>query len=287
MKKSTGIIVLLLVALVFGFAFAFQSISADYIGPFLLNGSRFIIGFLITLPAFLLKKDDNNKTLFIVSSINGFIIFLATNIQQYAIGFTSAGKAGFLTALYIVLVPLIASLFLKKKIGINDRIAVVLALIGLILLCNLTLDDFILEFYDFCLIITALLFAMQILLVEQFVDRINPIKSACITFFVAGTLSLICSLLFETFDLNIYKQAIPSILYLGFLSTGLGYSLQIVGQKVIASNDASLIMSLESVFSVIGGYIILHEVLTIKELIGCLIMFIAVILSQLPEKKKL
>ena len=134
---------------------------------------------------------------------------------------------------------------------------------------------------------TRTLFAIQILVVEQYVDKMNPIKSACITFFVAGSLSLICSLLFESFDINIYKQALPSILYLGFMSTGLGYSLQIVGQKVVPSNDASLIMSLESVFSVICGYIILHEILSTRELIGCLIMFIAVIISQLPEKKKL
>lgn len=284
-KKSTGLIVLLLVALVFGLAFAFQSIGANLIGPFQLNGFRFLLGALVISP-FALKKDNtDNKLLFKAALLDGILLFLATNLQQYAITYTSVGKAGFLTALYIVLVPFIAALFLNKKLNINAIIAVILALIGLILLCNLSLNDLNIEKYDFYLIIVALLFSFQILLVEEYVNKINPIKMSCLAFLITGLLSLIFSFIFESFNFEIFKSALPSILYLGIMSTGLGYTLQTVGQKYIASNEASLIMSLESVFSIIGGYFILNQVLTTKELIGCLIMFLAVIICQLPNKK--
>ena len=267
-------------------AFAFQSIGADLIGPFLLNGSRFILGAIVTLPFLFRKSNDDKEILFKAALIDGILLFLATNLQQLSISYTSVGKAGFLTALYIIMVPIISFIFLKKRINLNDKIAVILALIGLILLCDLSINDLSIERYDIYLIIVAILFAIQILVVEYYANKIDTVKMSCLAFFITGILSMICSLLFESFDIQIYKDAIPSILYLGIMSTGIGYTLQTVGQKYVASNDASLIMSLESVVSVIGGYLILNEILTIKELIGCLIMFIAVILCQLPEKNQ-
>lgn len=279
-----GEILLFFTALIWGTAFIFQSISAELIGPFLFNGSRFLLGGLVILPL-ALKKDPNNDRSKMIRCglILGLVMFIAPNFQQFAMSNTSAGKAGFMTSLYIILVPILSFIFLKKRISKKVFISLIIALVGLYLLCGATLD---LKVSDISLILCAFFFAVQIIVVEYYVKWVNPIKMSCIQYLIAGGLSLICALFFEQFDMNNYVLAIPSIIYTGVFSTAIAYTLQIIGQKNVDATIASIIMSLESTIAALTGFIFLHQSLSLYELLGCVLMFCAVILSQLPSKIK-
>ena len=287
MKKTAGIIALLLVAVIFGTAFSFQSIAAQLLGPFYLNAARLTLGGAVLIP-FLFRKDRfRKKDLLTASFLDGMILFLAPNIQQVAIKDTPVGKTGFITALYIVLVPLLSFFLFRKRPGRRACISLLIALAGLYLLCGLTPDDLAFRTHDLYLIATAVLFALQILVIERYAERVDPFKFCCLAFLFSGILSLICALLFETFDAAMMQKALPSIFYLGIVSTGIGYTLQPIGQRYVPSMEASLLMSLESVFSVLAGYLILHQSLSSRELLGCILMFAAVILCQIPDNKKI
>lgn len=279
-----GEVLLLFTAIIWGTAFIFQSISAELIGPFLFNGSRFFLGGLVILP-FLFKKDPNNDFKKEIQSgiILGIIMFIAPNLQQFAMANTSAGKAGFMTSLYIILVPILSFIFLKKRISKRIFISLVLAMIGLYLLCGASLDF---RFSDISLILCAFFFALQIIVVEHYVKWVNPLKMSCLQYLIAGGLSLICAFIFEDFNLTNYASALPSILYTGIFSTAVAYTLQIIGQKTVDATVASIIMSLESTIAALSGYIFLHQSLSLYELEGCILMFCAVILSQLPSRIK-
>lgn len=286
-------LILLVTALIWGFAFVAQSVGMDYVGPFTFNCVRNILGGLVLLPVIAVigvfrKKDSqaektdvntDNKTLLTGGVLCGISLMAASTFQQFGIMYTSVGKAGFLTALYIIIVPVLG-LLLGKKCGSRVWVGVVLALIGFYLLC-MTGGSFAIEKGDVYLVVSAFLFAIQILAVDKYSPLVDCVKMACIQFFVCGVLSGVFMLIFEGFNISGVMAAAVPILYAGILSCGAGYTLQIIGQKNYNPAIASLIMSLESVFSVLGGWFILHQTMSVREYAGCAVIFIAVILAQL------
>lgn len=307
--KNTGM--LFLAALIWGFAFVAQSAGMDYVGPFTFNAVRCVIGAIVLVPVALLWKSSGeeaanqsskrsatevepqganttwfqrNKTLLLGGISCGIFLGVATNLQQIGIMSTSVGKAGFLTALYIVLVP-IAGLFFKKKCGVSVWLGVVCSLFGLYLLC-ITGGSFKLATGDLFLLGCAVVFTGHILVIDYFAPKVNGVWMSCIQFLVAGIISAVPMMFTETptFD-DIWAAKLP-ILYAGVMSCGVAYTLQILGQKNYNPTIAVLILSLESCFSVLGGFLILQETLSARELLGCALMFVAIILAQLPEKQK-
>lgn len=311
-------LLLLLTATIWGVAFVAQSVGMEYIGPFTFNAVRNIIGAVVLIPCIaLLKRIEKsgvseekegfaeevrdvealgaqskksvlengqwNKTLLVGGVSCGVMLFIASNLQQIGIQYTTVGKAGFITAMYIVLVPILG-IFLRKKVGARVWGAVLIAVIGLYMLC-MTDTGFSLQRGDFYVLICAFAFAGHILVVDHFASMVDGVKMSCIQFLVCGVLSGICMLLFEAPDPSMILQAWLPVLYAGVLSSGVAYTLQIVGQRGMNPTVASLIMSLESVISVIAGWIILGQVLTQREILGCVLMFGATILVQLPERK--
>lgn len=285
-------LILLITALIWGFAFVAQSVGMDFVGPFTFNCVRNILGGIILLPVIavirvIAKKDSqekydikaDNKTLLTGGILCGISLMAASTFQQIGIMYTSVGKAGFLTALYIIIVPVLG-LLIGKKCGNKVWIGVVLALIGFYLLC-MTGGSFTIENGDVYLVVSAVLFAIQILVVDRYSPLVDCVKMACIQFFVCGALSGVLMLIFEGVNISGVMDAAIPILYAGVLSCGAGYTLQIIGQKNYNPSIASLIMSLESVFSVLGGWLILHQTMSIREYVGCAVIFIAVILAQL------
>ena len=303
MKKRNELL-LVLTALIWGIAFVAQSEGGDAVGSFTFNCTRSIIGGIALVPAIKLldrmglcrkpQTAEEKKTLLIGGISCGTILCIATNLQQVGINSgTAAGKAGFLTACYIVLVPILG-IFLKKKCGLNVWISVALTVVGLYLLC--IEGPFRLQLSDTLVLLCALVFSMHILVIDHFSPLVDGVRMSCIQFFVAGILSAIPMIATEMHPLSggFTNWLAPfgdmgawvSILYAGVMSSGIAYTLQIVGQQGVEPTIASLLMSLESVFSVLAGWIILHETMSLKSYAGCVIIFAAVILSQLPQKEK-
>lgn len=297
--KKRNTFLLVLTAFIWGIAFVAQSEGGDKIGAYSFNCIRSIIGslFLIIVISILdkvgiTKKPDNKKsqkTLLLGGVSCGFFLCIATNLQQMALYLGApVGKAGFLTACYILLVPILG-IFLKKKCGINVWIGVVFTLIGLYLLC--INDSFSIKLYDILLMLCAFCFSIHILVIDYFSPKVDGLRMSCIQFMVCGILTSIPMFFIDIMpDVSLWLSGFTTldawipILYAGILSCGVAYTLQIVGQKGINPTVASLIMSLESVFSVLAGWVLLQQKLSTKELIGCLLIFIAVVLAQLPNK---
>ena len=286
MKRDNiqGSLILFVTAVIWGLAFAFQSAGMEYIGPFTFNVLRNLIGAIVILPLALLNKEksESQKTLAIAGIICGVALGAASCLQQYGLLFTTAGKAGFLTALYIIMIPL-AGIFMKKKCTKNVYIAVVLSLAGIYLLCMS--GGFSLNRGDVFEFLCAIVFTVQILAVDKFSPRVNVYKFACIEFAAAAVTAMIPAAMTETFSVHDVCAAWLPLLYTGVLSSGAGYTLQIIGQRKLNPTVAAIIMSLESCLSVIGGWIILGQSLTAREIAGCAIMFAAIILAQLPERR--
>lgn len=289
-------LLLLLTAAIWGVAFVAQSVGMDYVGAFTFNSVRCLIGAVVLLPVIWFlnrqnppaeqteqEKTAGRKTLFIGGAACGTALFLASNFQQFGIKYTTVGKAGFITACYIVIVPILG-LFLKRKCSSYIWTAVIMALIGLYLLC--ITDGFSIGKGDLLVLICAFLFSFHILIIDHFSPRVDCVKMSCIQFLVAGILSGILAMIFENPDFTNIAAAWIPLLYAGVMSCGVAYTLQIVGQKGMNPTVASLILSLESCISVLAGWIILGQSLSMREIIGCIIMFAAIILAQLPEKKK-
>lgn len=292
MQKNSikNTIMLLLAAMIWGFAFVAQSTGMNYVGPFTFNAVRSFIGSLVLFPVAFLGKHrfhsmtkEEKKELLISGSICGLLLGTASNLQQIGIMTTSVGKAGFLTALYIVLVP-IASLFLKKKCGKNVWVGVICSMIGLYLLC-MTDDSKGIAIGDMYLLSCAVVFTFHILVIDYFAPKVNGVQMSCIQFLVAGILSSVFMIFSETPTMSSIWEAKLPLLYAGVLSSGVAYTLQILGQKNYNPTIAVLILSLESTFSVLGGFLILKETLSVRERFGCILMFVAIILAQLPNKK--
>lgn len=296
--KNTGM--LLLAAVIWGFAFAAQSAGMEYVGPFTFNAVRCMIGALVLVPvAFFWKPekreadDENrteikktwfsrNRTLLFGGIVCGVFLGVATNLQQIGILSTSVGKAGFLTAMYIVLVP-IAGLFFKKKCSIAVWFGVVCSIVGLYLLC-MTDGSMSPASGDLFLIACAVVFTGHILVIDYFAPKVNGVWMSCIQFFVAGVISAILMCFTETPTLAAILDAKLPILYAGVMSCGVAYTFQILGQKNYNPTVAVLILSLESCFSVLGGFLFLGETLSVRELFGCVLMFAAIVLAQIPGK---
>ena len=302
MKKESSVpvrnsLLLLLTATIWGVAFVAQSVSMDYIGGFTFNAVRNLIGALTLLPVIWGVGKANSgkvqnsrprtpadrKTLLTGGICCGVLLCLASNFQQFGIKYTSVGKAGFITACYIIIVPVIG-IFLKKKCSPFIWIAVILSLCGLYLLCLTPGEGFAIGRGELLVLICAVLFSMHILVIDHFSPLVDGVTMSCIQFLVCGILSGTPDLLFESPDLSgIFAAKIP-ILYAGIMSCGVAYTLQIVGQKNMNPTVASLILSLESCISVIAGWLILGQSLSGREILGCVLMFGAIILAQLPQK---
>lgn len=296
MKKMSikSMILLVLTALIWGMAFVAQSVGMNYIGPFTFNCIRSIMGGLVLIPCILFfdkqekgeakrEKKEDSKTLLIGGICCGLALCIASNLQQIGIKYTTVGKAGFITALYIVLVP-IFGIFLRKKVSGRVWFSVAIAVVGLYLLC--ITDEFRIGKGDFFVLLCALVFTIHILVIDYFSPKVNGIKLSCIQFLVAGLLSGVPMLISEKPSFSTILAAWAPLLYAGIMSCGVGYTLQIVAQKDAEPTIASLILSLESVFSVLAGWIILGQTLAGKEIMGCVLMFAAIILAQLPTRNQ-
>lgn len=283
-------LMLMLAAIIWGAAFVAQSAGMDYIGPVTFNCIRSFFGSLVLIPiaAFMDKKEGvltpwKSKELVLAGLVCGIILFFATTTQQIGLVSTSPGKAGFITALYIVLVP-VFSLALRKKPGKFIWLSVILAVIGLYFLCLSGTTT--LEKGDIWELACAILFACHILVIDKFAPHVDVLKLSSYQFAVCGALSIIPMILEKPEFSCIWDCRIP-ILYAGVMSGGIAYTLQMEAQKRVAPTVACILMSLESVFSVVFGFLIMKDKLTARELIGCGIMFVAVILAQLAPSKNI
>lgn len=277
-------LMLLTTALIWGVAFVAQSVGMDYIGPFTFNCVRSLLGGLVLLPCiFLLDRLDGGKTAaqkkwpVLGGVCCGVVLAVASSLQQIGIAHTSVGKAGFITALYIVIVPLLGLLG-GKRVGGRIWAAVALAVAGMYLLC--ITESFTIGLGDLLVLLCAFCFSIHILVIDHFSPNVDGVRMSCIQFFVAGALSLVCMFLFETPSVPAILSAWAPILYAGLLSCGVAYTLQVVAQKDTDPTVASLILCLESVFAVLFGWLLLGETLSMKELLGCILMFVAIVLAQ-------
>lgn len=293
-NKTAGTISLLLATVIWGFAFIAQSVGMDHIGPFTFQSVRCALAVAFLFPfSFLTGRKSSsfsasiNKwkdpTLWKAGCICGCALFAAASLQQVGLVSTDAGKAGFITAMYIVLVPILG-LFLGQKPSAGAIVSVLLAVVGLYLLSCMGSSG--INRGDLLIMGCALAFAVQIRCIDRFAGSIDGIQLNCVQSLVVTVLSIPFALLTETIDFSQIWACRSSLLFAGVLSMGVAYSLQIIGQKHLEPTPASLIMSLESVFAVLGGWLILHETMTPWETIGCCLVFCAVILSQLPSRKK-
>lgn len=290
--KLKGNLALLVAAIVWGTAFVSQRSGMSYIKAFTFNGIRTMLGALVLIPVIIIMdrkkapgeiKTKNKKTLLKAGIVCGVFLGAAGTVQTYGMVYTSAGKAGFITALYLIIVPVLG-IFMKKRVRPLVWICVALATVGMYFLCvNGTLD---INKGDIIVLCCSFIFALQILSIDRYAGEVDGVKFAFLEFFVAGLLNIICMFIFDKPELGAIWQCRTEILYSGIMSCGLAYTLQIIGQKHTDVTSASLIMSMESVFSALAGWVILHEKLAYNEMFGCVLVFAAIILVQLPEKTK-
>lgn len=303
MKKNNpvrGIVFPLLAAFIWGTAFVAQDMCADVIDTFTFNAIRSYVAVVVLLLIIFifdkLKKDkpvltpeqkkSDRKNLMIGGICCGTALAIAANFQQAGISAgTDAGKAGFITALYVVLVPLFG-LFFKRKVDLPVWIAVVLSVVALYLLC--IKGEFRLAAGDLLILVCAICFAVHILVIDHFTAIVDGIKLSCVQFLVCAVWSTLCSLIFSHPDWSAILSCALPILYVGIFSSGVAYTLQILAQKGSNPTVVTILLSMESVFAVISGAIILHQQMSGREYLGCVLMFIAVILAQIPNpfKKK-
>ena len=305
MKKTQvrNSFLLLLTAIIWGSAFVAQSVGMEHVEPFTFTFTRSIIGGVVLIPVIILlrktdsaamRRDSQGKDFAGIKGITkyewlggiccGIALCAASNFQQIGMLHTTVGKAGFITALYVVIVPILG-LFLRKRVPALIWFCVVLSVAGLYLLC-MPKGAFSLAQGDVLVLICALLFSFHILIIDYFSPKGDGVVISCIQFFVCGILSGIIMLFVENPTFANIMDAKWSILYAGALSSGVAYTLQVVAQKGVNPTVASLILCLESVVAVLAGWIILGDKLTSRELAGCILMFVAIVLAQLPTPKK-
>ena len=306
---------LLLTAAIWGSAFVAQRAGMEQIGPFTMNSIRSFLGALTLLPVIKVRdrkkqadmtsadkrqtegswereaqeenevqdhtKYEERKLLLTGGICCGLVLAVASSLQQIGLVYTTAGKGGFITAMYILIVP-IMGLFLKKRSGIKTWIGVALAVVGMYFLC--ITDGFRISYGDILVSLCAVAFSVHILVIDYFSPKVDGVKMSCIQFFVCGVVCAVPMLLWEHPEISRILHAWLPVAYAGILSSGVGYTLQIVAQKELEPTVASLLMSLESVFAVLAGCLLLGEELSGRELFGCVLMFAAIILAQLPEK---
>ena len=293
-------VLLFLAAFIWGVAFVAQSVGMDYVGPFTFNGCRFLIGGLVLTPFAWMRERNyeksssfqnltkegqkkHKKTTLTGGLCCGVAICIASSFQQAGMLYTSVGKAGFITALYIVLVP-VFGIFMKKEVTPILWMGVVLAAVGSYFLC--ITESFSINYGDVLVFICAICFTFHILIIDYFAPKADGVALSCIQFWFSGIVCMSIAVLRESPNLTAIFQAAAPILYAGVMSCGVAYTLQIIGQKHMKPAVASLILSLESVISVLAGWLILQEVLTGRQLFGCILVFAAVILAQLPVRNE-
>ena len=286
-------VLLVLTALIWGCAFVAQSVGMDYVGPFTFNMARFLIGAIVLLPVIWFmdrqrktgaEKGAGQKTLIIGGICCGIALAFASTLQQRGILFTTVGKAGFITAMYIVIVPLLG-IFIGKKVRPLIIGCVAIAVVGFYFLCMT--ESLRLGLGDFLVLLCAIAFSIHILVIDHFSPKVDGVKMSAIQFLTAAIISAVPTLLWEQPVFTEILQAWQPVLYAGVMSCGVAYTLQIIAQKNADPTVASLLLSLESVFSVLAGWVLLGQGLSLKELFGCVLIFCAIILAQLPEKKKM
>ena len=285
--KLRNSLLLLLAAAIWGFAFAFQRMGGEAMGAFTMNALRSFIGVATILAVLRISgtKLQTDKTTIRGGILCGLVLTAACNLQQFGLLYTSPGKAGFITASYMIIVAVI-SLFKKKKPGLVVLLSVILGITGLYLICMPDGEDLRINKGDLLCMACAFCFAIQIIIIDTIGEKAESVKMCAIQFLVVGVLSGIPALLFEHPTAACIRDGIVPLLYVGMLSTGVAYSLQMVGMIGIDPSVSSLIMSLESVFSVIGEFVILGTAPGGKALTGCGIMFAAILLSQFDTFKK-
>ncbi|WP_346846517.1 MULTISPECIES: DMT family transporter [unclassified Clostridium] len=289
-------ILLLLTAAIWGLAFVAQKVGAEHVGAFTYNGIRFALGSISLIPLILFlnkKKGENEKTknndrdslkLTVKAGIiAGCALFIATSLQQMGVMGTTAGKAGFITGLYMVIVPILG-LFLKQKVNKSTWLGIVIAIIGLYLLS--INEDFSISNGDLLVLIGSVGWAVHILLIDNFTKKIDPLKLSSVQFATCSILSLVMAIIFEDINMVGISGAMVSILYGGLLSVGVAYTLQVVAQKNAKPSHAAILLSMESVFGALGGAMFLGERIGARGLVGCILIFIAIIISQLKPSEK-
>ena len=289
MKEKTAkhTVYLLIAAMIWGSAFVAQS-AGNVMGPFTFNCLRNFLGFFVLIPFIrIFYRNFKFDRMTVLGGICcGICLFLASNTQQYAMQYTTPGKAGFITASYMLIVPIVG-FFMGK--GITRRIifAVIAGAVGLYLLCIPAGEGFSgINLGDMLCAVCALLFTGHILCIDYFTPRGEGVKISCLQFLTAAVLTTVPMIFFEEPNIQGIQAGLVPLLYAGILSSGVGYSLQIVGQEGVNPAVAALILSLESCFAVLAGWIILGDAMNMRELLGCLIMFGAIVLTQLPGRKQ-
>lgn len=282
---------LLLAAFIWGIAFVAQSVGMEHLGPFSFGMARFFLGSIVLLPLVVFRRRQNRKKgitpagkkiTWVAGICCGLALGVATSFQQMGLKYTTVGKAGFITTLYIIIVPILG-VFLKKKVRGRVWICAGIAAVGMYLLCMS--ESLHIGKGDLLVFVCAILFSIHILVIDYFSPLADGVEISCIQFLTAGVFSLVMMLLFEHPQITDFTVSWLPIAYAGIMSSGVAYTLQIIGQKDMDPTAASLLLSMESTFSVLAGWAILNQKLTLRELAGCVLMFIAVILVQLPEKK--
>ena len=277
-------------ALIWGTAFVAQSVGAEYIKPFAFNALRFVIGFLFLFVMCVVKRRffhsgtsrENMKHLAMGGVLCGFLMTLATVLQQKGLETTSPGKAGFITALYIVIVP-VMGLFMKKKTPRTFLVSIPLAVVGLYLLC--VTEGFSIEQGDFYVFLCAICFSVHIMVIDHYTRFADGVELSCLQFFAAGIFAWAGTFIAgEVPSAEAVGICLVPLLYLGICSSGIAYTLQILAQKGSNPTVVSLLLSLESVFAVLAGAVILGDSMSAKEYVGCVVMLIAVVFAQLPDK---
>lgn len=297
-KQLRNTLLLVCGAFIWGTAFVAQSVGSDYMGPytFLAGRSWLACAFLLGLMAVLCKMGrtntaaepgfwQNKKVLVKGGIFCGAALFAASAAQQMGIGTTSTAKAGFMTALYVVLVP-VTSIFFGNRPGVKLWGCVVVSVVGLYLLCLAGRDTLSLTGGEWQLLLCAALFTLQIMLVNHFSPQLDGIQLSFMQFLVVSVLSTVFMFAFETPTIEQFRGAAVSIAYCGIMSSGVAYTLQILGQRDMNPAVGSLIMCLESVFSALGGWVLLHQSLSPREGVGCVLIFAAVVLAQLPAPQR-
>ena len=285
-REMKSNMLLMLTAAIWGFAFVAQRVGMQYVGAFTFNGVRFALGSISLVPLIIYFKNKKtaeqpeeaaSASALIPGIIAGSVLFFGASLQQAGLAYTTAGKAAFITGLYIVLVPLLG-IFLKQRVGLNTWLGVVLAVSGLYFLS--VNEDFTIAFGDLLEIIGAFFWAIHILVIDHFTKKVDALKLSCVQFVMCAVLSIITAFIFEDISISGISQAAIPILYGGLLSVGVAYTLQVVGQKHAKPSHAAIILSMEAVFAALGGALLLKENLGVRGYLGCALMFAGMLLTQ-------
>ena len=290
-KSLRGSLLLLLGSMIWGAAFVAQRVGMDHVGPFTFNGIRMLLAWLVMIPVTVLMEHKNKNTPGYTAPdpkdqrlsgvICGALLFIASSLQQMGLVSTTAGKAGFITALYVVLVPVAAWFLFRKNPGKVIWLGVLIAVGALWLLCMPADGGFVLQSGDLLVLGCAVCFTFQILCVDHYAARVSGVKLARDEFLVTGGLSMLIAVATEPISWEGVREALIPILYAGIMSGAVGYTLQVLGQRDTDPTVASLLMCMEAVFAVLTGVLLIGEKMTVREAVGCVLMFCAVILAQL------